>query len=79
MPTEATWQATRVQNFKPSMRGASGTSALWIPAVPSWVQIENTYVRQARRTINGTRITEEAGQVADLFDATKIISPDRPE
>ena len=48
-------------------------------SVPSWVQIENTYVRQARRTINGTRITEEAGQVADLFDATKIISPDRPE
>ncbi len=42
-------------------------------SVPSWVQIENTYVRQARRTINGTRITEEAGQVADLFDATKII------
>ncbi len=48
-------------------------------SVTSWVQIENTYVRQARRTINGTRITEEAGQVADLFDATKIISPDRPE
>ncbi len=40
------------------------------------MQIENTYIRQSRRTINGTRITEEAGQVADLFDAAKVISPD---
>lgn len=48
-------------------------------SVNSWVQIENTYIRQSRRTINGTRITEEAGQVADLFDAAKVISPDRPK
>ena len=28
-------------------------------SVTSWVQIADTYVRQARRTINGTRITQE--------------------
>ena len=48
-------------------------------SVTSWVQIADTYVRQARRTINGTRITQEADLVADLFDAAQILSPDRPK
>ena len=43
-------------------------------SVTSWVQIADTYVRQARRTINGTRITQEADLVADLFDAAQILS-----
>lgn len=48
-------------------------------SVTSWVQIADTYVHQARRTINGTRITQEADLVADLFDAAQILSPDRPK
>ena len=78
MPTEATWQAKGAK-FQTLYEGGFRYFCALDSSVPSWVQIENTYVRQARRTINGTRITEEAGQVADLFDATKIISPDRPE
>ncbi len=61
------------------MRGGFRYFCALDSSVNSWVQIENTYIRQSRRTINGTRITEEAGQVADLFDAAKVISPDRPK
>lgn len=41
-------------------------------------QITDNYVRQARRTINGTRITEDADLVEDLFDANTVVSSDRP-
>ena len=41
-------------------------------------QITDNYVRQARRTINGTRITEDADLVEDLFDANAVVSSDRP-
>lgn len=45
---------------------------------PSWVQIEDGYVRQARRTVNGTRITTQPELLKDLFDAAKVVSQDRP-
>ena len=69
----------KAPNSRPSMRGGIRYFCALDSSVNSWVQIENTYIRQSRRTINGTRITEEAGQVADLFDAAKVISPDRPK
>lgn len=43
-----------------------------------WVDIQDDYVRQDRRTINGTRITEDADLVSDLFDASKVVSDARP-
>lgn len=46
--------------------------------VPGWVHIEDNYVRQSRLTINGTRLTENADLLSDLFDTTQVISPDRP-
>lgn len=45
--------------------------------VPAWLQITNDYVRQARRTVNGSRLTESPELVADLFDAAKVVSKDR--
>lgn len=45
---------------------------------PSWVQIKDGYVRQARRTVNGTRITTQPELLKDLFDAAKVASQDRP-
>ncbi len=44
----------------------------------SWGMIEDGYVRQDRRTINGTRITEDQKLLNDLFDANSIIDPARP-
>ncbi len=45
--------------------------------VPAWLQVTNEYVRQARRTVNGSRLTESPELVADLFDAAKVVSKDR--
>ncbi len=44
----------------------------------AWGQITDNYVRQTRRTINGTRITEDEDKIDDLFDARAIVSKDRP-
>lgn len=44
----------------------------------AWGQITDNYVRQTRRTINGIRITKDKNKIADLFDASAIISEDRP-
>ena len=43
-----------------------------------WGKITDQYVRQDRRTINGTRITEDADLIDDLFDANKVVSSERP-
>lgn len=43
----------------------------------SWLQITNEYVRQDRRTVNGSRLTESPELVADLFDASQVVSKDR--
>lgn len=40
--------------------------------------IYDNYVHQGRRTINGTRITENADMIGDLFNASKVVSADRP-
>lgn len=44
----------------------------------SWVKITDAYLRTDRRTINGTRLMEDADLIDDLFDADSIISGDRP-
>ncbi len=44
----------------------------------SWGIIADSYVRQDRRTINGTRITEDQKLLIDLFDADSIRDPERP-
>lgn len=46
--------------------------------VEAWGQITENYVRQTRRTINGTRITEDKDKIDDLFDASAILSKERP-
>ena len=46
--------------------------------IKSWGQINDEYVRQDRRTINGIRITEDESMIADLFDADDIVDPERP-
>lgn len=43
----------------------------------SWGSIEPGYVRQTRRTVNGTRITENPELLDDLFVAKKVIDPKR--
>ena len=44
----------------------------------SWGSLNDKYFRQARRTVNGKRVTGSADSFTDLFDATAIVSPDRP-
>ncbi len=44
----------------------------------SWGIIADGYVRQDRRTVNGTRITEDQKLLSDLFDADSIVDPERP-
>lgn len=44
----------------------------------SWGKITDDYVRQDRRTINGSRIIEDADLIEDLFDADKVVSSERP-
>lgn len=44
----------------------------------AWGEITDKYARQDRRTINGTRITEDKDLVDDLFDAGKVVSSKRP-
>lgn len=46
--------------------------------VEAWGQITENYVRQTRRTINGTRITKDKNKIDDLFDAGSIVSSERP-
>lgn len=45
---------------------------------PTSTTIYDSYVHQGRRTINGTRITEDADMISDLFNASKVVSADRP-
>lgn len=45
--------------------------------ITSWVSITDSYLRTARRTINGTRITEDAKLLEDLFDAKSVVDSAR--
>lgn len=45
----------------------------------AWGKMGDNYLRQDRRTINGTRILENADMVADLFDAASVVSGSRPQ
>lgn len=44
----------------------------------SWGLIQDGYLRQDRRTINGTRLLENGDLIQDLFDADAVISEARP-
>lgn len=44
----------------------------------AWGSLNEKYYRQSRRTIHGNRITQNADQLTDLFDASSIVSSERP-
>ena len=44
---------------------------------PAWGKMGDNYLRQDRRTITGARIMEQGDMVADLFDASSIMSDPR--
>jgi peptidoglycan/xylan/chitin deacetylase (PgdA/CDA1 family) len=44
-----------------------------------WMQVRNEYVRMTRRPLDGMAMLEYPERLADLFDVSKIIDPDRPK
>lgn len=43
-----------------------------------WIQVKDEYVRMTRRPLDGQAMLQFPERLADLFDLSKVIDPDRP-
>ncbi len=43
-----------------------------------WIQVKDDYVRMTRRPLDGQAMLQFPERLADLFDLSKVIDPDRP-
>ncbi|MGI6014401.1 MAG: polysaccharide deacetylase family protein [Oscillospiraceae bacterium] len=50
-----------------------------VDSAPSWLQIHDNYVRQARRNIDGYRMYYTPNLLDDLFDTDTVFDPARPD